>query len=90
MVQQATKVAPVTPKGNGQGQVTLDVPEGMTPEQYKKFIHTWEVNRDKGQKIARADGKALRRLIKTHKPEFQQFRIQEWKAEGLDSSKLKV
>ena len=87
MPNPATKVVP-TP-GNGGGKVTLDVPEGMTPEQYAKMIGTFTANREKGQKIARADGKALRALIKTHKPEFQNNRRKFWKEEGLDTSNLK-
>lgn len=75
--------------GNGQEQVTLDVPEGMSAEQYAKMVHTFTDNRAKGQKIARADGKALRALIKAHKPEFQDSRRKFWKAEGLDYSNLK-
>lgn len=88
MTQQATKGAPVTPKGNG--TVTLDVPEGMSPDQYKRMVNTFTQNRQKGQKIARADGKALRHLIKAHKPEFQAFRKEEWKKEGLDTANLKA
>lgn len=85
---QAT-VAPVTPKGNGQSQVTLDVPEGMSSDQYRRMVNTFTVNHAKGQKIARADGKALRALIKTHKLEFQNLRRGFWKEEGLDSSGIK-
>ena len=80
------QVAPT--KGNG--QITLDIPEGMTAEQYRKVIGTFTQNREKGQKIARADGKALRALIKAHKPEFQKLRKEFWKEEGLDTSKLKA
>jgi len=85
--QQTTKVVP-TPS-NGNSQVVLDVPESMTAEQYKKMIQTFTRNKEKGQKIARADGRALRRLIKAHKPEFTNLRREEWKAEGLDPSNIK-
>lgn len=84
MQQTSTKVT--TP---GNGKITLDVPEGMTAEQYAKMVNTWTKNKEKGQKIGRADGKALRALIRTHKPEFQNLRRGFWKEEGLDTSNLK-
>lgn len=85
MANTGTQVAP----GNGKTTVQMEVPEGMTPEQYKKVIDTWNKNREKGQKIARADGQALRALIKAHKPEFHQLRVKFWREEGLDPSNLK-
>jgi len=84
MANTATQVAPKT-----NGKITLDVPEGMTAEQYQRMVNTWTSNREKGQKIARADGKALRTLIKAHKPEFQNNRRKFWAEEGLDTSNLK-
>jgi len=89
IVQKTEAPVKVTP-GNGQEKITLDVPEGLSAEQYAKMVGTFTQNREKGQRIARADGKALRALIKTHKPEFQSNRIRFWKEEGLDPSKLKV
>ena len=86
MKETATQVAPK----DGKVTVQMEVPEGMTAEQYQKVCNTVIQNREKGQKIARADGKALRALIKAHKPEFQANRIKFWKEEGLDPSKLKV
>ena len=77
------------PKTNGKQTVEMEVPEGMSPEQYKKMVNTFNRNREKGQRIARADGKALRALIKAHKPEFHQFRVKFWKEEGLDTTNLK-
>ena len=87
MKETATQVAP---KKDGKVTIEMEVPEGMTPEQYKKMTQTMIDNREKGKLIARADGKALRALIKAHKPEFQANRIKFWKEEGLDPSKLKV
>lgn len=78
----------IAPKTNG--KITLDVPEGMTAEQYAKMVTTFTKNKEKGQKIGRADGKALRALIKGHKPEFQDLRRKFWKEEGLDISNLKA
>ena len=83
-----TQVAKPVP-ANGKVKIEVDVPEGMSSEQYQKMIGTWDRNRQKGQKIGRADGKALRALIKTHKPEFTNLRRKFWKEEGLDISNLK-
>lgn len=80
---QVVKDAP----SNGQ-QVTFTLPEGMTPEQFKGLFGTFNKNIVRGRKIGRADSQAVQRLLNAHKEQLLTFRREEWKKEGLDSSKL--
>ena len=84
-----TKVTPTskTPKDL---TFTTEVPPGVSPEAYHKalqaFTKAFLTNKAKG----RAEGKALRHLIRNHKEEYLGLRKEEWKAEGLDPSALRI
>lgn len=82
---QVVKDAPT----NGQ-QVTFTLPEGMSPEQFKGLFGTFNKNVVRGRKVGKADSQAVRRLLNAHKEQLLGFRKEEWKKEGLDSSKLTI
>ena len=79
-----------TPKNPQATTATILLPPGMTVEQFNGLFTTFNKNVVKGKAIGRADGKAIRRLMNTHKEEFLTFRKEEWAKEGLDVSKLTV
>ena len=68
---------------------TVNVPEGMTIEEFLKGVKSFSDTKIKYQKIGKADTRALARLRKAHAPEFLKMRKEEWKKEGLDPSNLK-
>jgi hypothetical protein len=69
--------------------VTIEIPEGMTQGEFLKAMKSFEDQRLKAKKIARADGRALKRLRDARKEELLRYRREEWKKEGLDPSNLK-
>jgi acetoin utilization deacetylase AcuC-like enzyme len=76
--------------GANNNTVSFELPPGMTQAEFIKAFSTFEKLKDKGVKIAKADGAALGRLKKAHAEEFLRIRIEEWKKVGLDTTHLKL
>lgn len=84
-------VAPITSTPTPtNGQVTVDLPPGMSQEQYLKMFATFRKNTERGEKIGTAEGIALKRLIVAHKDEYLDFRKEEWTKVGLNPEKLHI
>lgn len=64
-------------------QVTLDVPPGLTAEQYQKLVETVGRQAILNQKKAQADGKAHSRLLKLHSEDWRRLRNEERKNLGI-------
>ena len=79
---------PTTPKPARQ-TITITLPPGVTAEQYQKSYASWEEQKVKSAKAMKADWRAMTRTCKSHPDEYLKFRIEEWRKEGLDPSKLK-
>ena len=71
-------------------KVEITLPPGMTAEQYLKSFQTFKDSRERQNKIYKADWRAMSRVVKAHKEEYIIFRIEEWKALGLDTSKMSL
>lgn len=72
--------AQVAPKSE---QVTLDVPPGLTAEQYQKLVETVGKQAILNQKKAKADGLAHSRLLKLHAEDWTKLRNEERKKLGI-------
>jgi hypothetical protein len=82
--KQVNKPAPVT------NTVTITLPPNMTAEQYQKSHQKWLDEKVLANKKMAADWRAMKATCDAHAQEYFNNRVKEYKAEGLDSSKLKV
>jgi len=70
--------------------VTITLPPGVTKEQYLAAHKRMEEQKERSAKVMRADWRAMTAVCKAHSTEYHSARVREWKAEGLDPSRIKV
>ena len=59
-------------------KVPIELPEGMSAEEFSKLFGTWQKQRTEGQYKGKATAKAITRLKAAHSEDYQRFYDEEY------------